>query len=229
MGIVIFSDITTESALRQLKEAGEKYKGLFVDMNNKDERKFAKEQASTINDMLKRLDRKRIDTKKEYSAKVEAEAKHIRERLQEANAPYNDLIEAHKAERKAILDAEKERQAAIDLRKQIESDHEIAIIMNDHWDLEKETRERERAEAQRLHDEEVARQAIENQRLVYKRKAAIAEAERLKRIVDLEHVRSVNREAVESLVSSAGVDEYLAMRIIRSIVNGEIKNVSIEY
>ncbi len=229
MEITLFKSITTESALRQLEESGEKYKGLFVDMNNSIERKFIKEQASLINDMLKRLDRARIDTKKEFNAKVEDEAKHIRERLQEANAPYNDLIEAHKEERKAILDAEKAKQEAIELAKQIESDHEIAMLLNEKWDSDREQRERERAEAQRLHDEQVAREALERKQKEDEAQKQREENERLKRIADSEHVRDVNRRIVSSIMQYSSVDETQAKAIVKAIVYGYVDGLSISY
>ena len=82
MSIVLFNDITTEETLRQLEATGDKYKDLYVDMNEKEQRKYVKDSASVINDMLKKLDRARIDKSKEYKAKVEAEAKSIREQTQ---------------------------------------------------------------------------------------------------------------------------------------------------
>jgi alpha-galactosidase/6-phospho-beta-glucosidase family protein len=130
MSIVLFNDITTEETLRQLEATGDKYKDLYVDMNEKEQRKYVKDSASVINDMLKKLDRARIDKSKEYKAKVEAEAKSIRERLQAANEPFTALIDAYNIERKKILDEKKEREAAVELAKLIESDHEIALILN---------------------------------------------------------------------------------------------------
>ena len=103
MNITIFKDITTEEVLCKLEEEGAKYKGLYVDMNNIDERRFVKKSAETINKLLKVVDRARIDKSRDFKNQVEKEAEAIKYRLEEANKPYTLLIDAHKKERDAIL------------------------------------------------------------------------------------------------------------------------------
>ena len=67
--LVLFSDLTTDEKLAQLEAEGEKYQGLYVDMAKNEERKFVKDQANFVNDLLKKLDRKRIDlSKKAYTS-----------------------------------------------------------------------------------------------------------------------------------------------------------------
>ena len=72
--IVIFTELTTEQKLADIEKQSKQYEGLVVDMNLPAERKKVKESASLINDMLKTLDRARIDKAKDYKSKVEAEA-----------------------------------------------------------------------------------------------------------------------------------------------------------
>jgi len=113
--IVIFKSLTTNEALIEIELQSEKFVGLTVDMDNAKERKKVKESAQLINDILKRVDRARIDYSKEYKSKVEAEAAMIVDRLTVANKPLTSLTDAYTAKRKEILDAEKARQETIDL------------------------------------------------------------------------------------------------------------------
>jgi len=87
MEIAIFNDLTTESFIQELEADGKKYDGLYVDMNDNEARKYVKEQAVKINDLIKKVDRKRIDESKSYKSKVEKEAGSIIGRLKVANEP----------------------------------------------------------------------------------------------------------------------------------------------
>lgn len=114
MKIAIFKDMTTDEKIAEIEEQSKKYQGLIVDMNNDKERKKVKESASLINDILKKLDRSRIDKKKAYADEVEAEAESIRTRLEKANEPLTKLIDAHKEEQRKIRELEKARQEEIE-------------------------------------------------------------------------------------------------------------------
>lgn len=137
MEVIIFKELTTDEYLTQLEEKAKEYEGLYVDMENAKERKFVKDKAHDIQQLLKKIDRKRIDESKEYKAKVEAEAALITERLQTANAPFQFLIDQHKAERAKILAEEKAIRDAEELAIQIQVDHEDAINLNKLYELEK--------------------------------------------------------------------------------------------
>jgi len=123
MEVIIFKELTTDEYLTQLEEKAKEYEGLYVDMENAKERKFVKDKAHDIQQLLKKIDRKRIDESKEYKVKVEAEAALITERLQAANAPFQFLIDQHKAERAKILAEEKAIREAEELAVQIQVDH----------------------------------------------------------------------------------------------------------
>jgi hypothetical protein len=112
--IVIFKELTTEEKLTEIEKQSEKFQGLVVDMNVDSQRKEVKESAKVINGILKKVDRFRIDEKAAYAAKVEAEAAHIKSRLETANAPLTNLIDGYNEERKRILEAEKERAAKVE-------------------------------------------------------------------------------------------------------------------
>ena len=128
--IVIFKEITTNEVLLELEAESKKYEGLHVDMEDREQRKFVKDKASLVSGILKKLDRARIDESKSYKVKVEKEALDIKERLEIINLPFTALIDAHKAERAAILAEEKAIREAKELAIQIEIDHEDAIQYN---------------------------------------------------------------------------------------------------
>jgi glucan-binding YG repeat protein len=228
MDITIFQDITTEDALKQIEDNAPS-EGLYVDMDNKDERKYVKDSAALISGMLKKLDRARIDKAKDYKARVESEAKSIRERLQAANEPFTALIDAHTLKRKQILDAKKAKDAAIELAKQVESDHEIGLLLNDKFDSEAEQREADRIAKQEAHDKEVAAQAIKAEQERQKREAEQREAEEAIRESNIEHKRQVNNQALWDFVSATGMAEDQARAVVSAIVSGAISNVSITY
>lgn len=239
MGIELFTEITTEQYLTELEAESEKYQGLYVDMNNAEERKYVKDKASLVNNLLKRLDRARIDKSKAYKVRIEDEAARIKERLIEVNRPFTLLIDEYKIERQKVLDAEKAKRDAEALKVQIELDHEEAIIYNKAFDIDKAEREAERKryeeqlkkeaaeEATRKAQMEAQRQAeeLERQRL---QKEAAERAEEQRRINDKEHRREINSRAVKDLIST-GMELEEAKGVIAAIAKGLISNVSINY
>ncbi len=152
MSIVLFKEITTEEVLTGLEADGQKYTGLYVDMEDKKQRKYVKDSAALINGLLKKVERARIDKSKEYKANVEAEAKSITARLEEANKPFSLLIDAHNDKRKAEL-AEEKRVAevkeaarlAVIAQDERDEHHEMAILqMAEHFRQLAKTKEQDR-------------------------------------------------------------------------------------
>ena len=111
MSIVLFKSITTEDAIKKLENDSKEYSGLTVDMNNPKERKFVKDSAAVINDILKKVDRARIDIAKDHRDMIEIEAKSIVDRLETANKCFTSLIDAHKEAQKVISDKKKAIEA----------------------------------------------------------------------------------------------------------------------
>lgn len=146
--VVIFTDLTTEDALQSIEAEAKKYDGLYVDMNDKKQRKYVKDSAASINDLLKKIERARIDKSKEYKFQVEAEAKLIKERLEAANSPFSDLIKGYNEERAKILAEEKRiEQEKLDAL-QYGRDYDEAGQLNRLFDLElKESEAKAREEA----------------------------------------------------------------------------------
>lgn len=233
--LVLFSDLTTDEKLAQLEAEGEKYQGLYVDMADKEQRKFVKDQASFVTDLLKKLDRKRIDLSKQYKSQVEAEAKEIKLRLEKANSPFTALIDEWNAERKRILDEEKRAQAEIELQSQIESDHDEAIQLNRLWDLEKVERERQReierhqqVEREKQIAEQAAKQALINAESERQAQLQHEESARLKRESDTEHKRKVNN-SILAVLAENGIGEQDAITVIKLAAKGLLPNTQINY
>lgn len=251
MNITLFKEITTEDALKTLEADGLKYKNLYVDMDNPDERRYVKENAALINGLLKKLDRARIDKTKAYKQSVEAEAADIKARLQEANKPFTLLIDQHTEKRAKILAEKKAREDAKALAIQIESDHEIGLLLNDKHDKDAQEAAEAARIAQEEHDERIAKEAREQaeksaqlqiERAERKAKEAIkreqdrverekaaAKADQERRERDTEHKGSVNREALAALVKHSGITEQQGKDAIAAIITGKIPSVTISY
>lgn len=247
MQITIFKELTTEEHLLELEAIAAKYEGLYVDMENKDERKFVKDKAYDIQQLLKNLDRKRIDESKNYKTKVELEAASIKQRLEDANAPFMILIDEHKAARAKVIAEQKAIDDAKALLIQIEDDHEIALMQNKIFDIDKA----EAAQAQIKRDEALKAEAIkgaelEKLRIIEQAKidqdnAVKAESKRLadieqvkiyeeaKRKSDIEHVTAICSAAKQSLMQYANLTEEQAVSSVKAIRNNLISNVTINF
>lgn len=251
MKIAIFKELTTEDQLCQLEESAAKYDGLYVDMENKEERKFVKDKAYDIQQLLKKVDRKRIDESKNYKLKVEEEASAIKQRLEDANAPFMILINQHKVDRAKILAEEKAIEDAKALKIQIEDDHESAIMQNKVYDMEKN----EAAVNQLIRDEEIRAEAVKQAKIDAERDAAEAEEKRLHdveqarineinrqkqeketaereeaaRKANQEHVTAISSDVKLALMLRAELTEEQAIKTVKAIRAGLIINTTINF
>jgi len=137
MEIAIFKELTTTEHLNQLKKESEKYTGLYVDMEDKKQRKYVKDKAADIKTLIAKIERRRIDTVAEYKIDVEKEAASITEDLVIANLPFTLLIDDYAIARKVILDEEKARKLAIEAAVKFEADHEFALLMDSKIDADR--------------------------------------------------------------------------------------------
>lgn len=228
MDIVIFKDLTTSDHIKELKLEAEKYTGLYVDMNEPEQRKYVKEKADNINQLLKKVDRKRIDAAKEYKILVEKEANSIVEDLKIANLPFTLLIDEYKAERKKILDDEKARKQAIIDAEKLELDHEMALLINKTYEYDKAESERIEKEKLALIKEEAENAAAERQKQINKS----IEQEKINaenaRLTNLDHVREINNGILFVLLKN-GINEKDAKTFIRLAAKNEIPNLKINY
>lgn len=228
MDIVLFTGFTTELELESLEAEAKKYDGLYVDMDEKEQRKYVNDKAKEINDILKELDRSRIDKTAEYRVNIEKEAKAIRVRLENANKPFTLLIDEYKKERAKVLAAEKARLAKIDLLARIEVDHEYGLLMNKNYAAEKAIAdEKERVNAEAL-EKAITERAIEQERINQANiKQAGINAENA-RLANVEHVRTVNRAIYSSFINS-GLDADNAKLATQALIDGKVKNIKINY
>lgn len=228
MEIALFNDVTTEDILQAIEADGKKYEGLYVDMYNAPERKYVKENAAKITDIIKKLDRARIDKSKAYKEQVEKEFADIKERLEIANEPFTLLLDEYKEQRAKELAAKKAIEDARLLKLQIEDDHEMALLINKTYEYDKA----EELKAKQEHEERIAKEAaeraIEQERINQENiKQAEINAENA-RIANFEHVRTVNRSALNDLVE-LGLTESNAMIVVKAIAKKLISNVTINY
>ena len=228
MEIALFNDVTTEDILQAIEADGKKYEGLYVDMYNAPERKYVKENAAKITDIIKKLDRARIDKSKAYKAQVEKEFADIKERLEIANEPFTLLLDEYKEQRAKELAAKKAIEDARLLKLQIEGDHEMALLINKTYEYDKAQELKAKQEHKERIAKEAADRAIEQERINQENiKQAEINAENA-RIANFEHVRTVNRSALNDLVE-LGLTESNAMIVVKAIAKKLISNVTINY
>lgn len=228
MEITLFNDVTTEDILQAIEADGKKYEGLYVDMYNAPERKYVKENAAKITDIIKKLDRARIDKSKAYKAQVEKEFADIKERLEIANEPFTLLLDEYKEQRAKELAAKKAIEDARLLKLQIEDDHEMALLINKTYEYDKAQELKAKQEHEERIAKEAADRAIEQERINQENiKQAEINAENA-RIANVEHVRTVNRSALNDLVE-IGLTESNAMIVVKAIAKKLISNVTINY
>lgn len=214
MKVALLSKITTEEALIALEAEGKKYDGLYVDMDDKKQRKFVKDGAAAIAGLIKKIDRARIDLAKDYRNNIETEAKSITERLETANAPFSSLIDAHNEKRKSILaeekrladEAEEKRLAAI-AQAERDEHHEMAfLMMAEDFRLRAEKAEQDRLD-QIARDEAIALEATQKADREAAEAVRQAVADKQKAIDDakyaLERENQANIDAINARVAEA--------------------------
>ena len=228
MEITIFKELTTNEYLDQLKTESEKYTGLYVDMNNAPERKYVRDKAYDIQQLIKKLDRSRIDKSKAYKLDVEKEATDIKERLENANLPFTLLLDEHKAERAKILADKKANEAAKELVIQKAKDEEEAYLIDKVMTFEVADAKRVKAEYEEQLKNNAAKQAEMDLIRQQASDAENKELQRLGREADKEHVQEVKTGIYFVLVNN-GISENDAKAVIRLATNNELPNLVINY
>ena len=230
MKIEIFKAITTEGVIASIEENSDKYhKGFYADMNDRPQRVLVNASAKDIGDIIKQVERARIDISKANKIAVDKEAVEIIDRLKKANEPFTILIDEYKAERKKVLDAEKAHKAAIELKVKIESDHELALLMNKTFEYD---REQERLEQEKVKEDvriEAERVAEAKLKMIAESKERIRLADENARLADKEHKRKINNEVLKDLINNCTLNEEQAKTVIMMIANNKISNTQINY
>ena len=224
MKIAIFSQTTTEQALKELTAIGASYEGLHVEMDDPEQRKFVKEKAETINGLLKKLDRARINLSKAGKKEIDDEAAQIKEILQKANEPFTLLTNNWSAQRKLILDKEKAVKAQAELEAQIEADHEQALLIDKVEMLEQKDRKAE--EERRVL--EIKEKAVKDEQFRVELEERKKQDEQDARDSDVAHRRAVNRFIISEM-SAIGISEETGEKLITKIAQNKFKHLKINY
>ena len=150
-------------------------------------------------------------------------------RLKKANEPFTVLIDEYKTERKKVLDAEKAHKAAIELKVKIESDHELALLMNKTFEYD---REQEQLEQEKIKEDvriEAERVAEAKLKMITESKERMRLADENARLADKEHKRKINNEVLKDLINNCTFNEEQAKKVIMMIANNKISNTQINY
>lgn len=220
MNIVLFKDLTTEEALVEIEKESAKYEGLYVDMYDKEQRKFVKEKASLIGDLLKKVERARIGKNKEFKTQVELEAKSITDRLQTANVPFTTLIDEHKEARAKVLAMKKAAEEASELVIQIKEDEESAITLDKMRTFEIEDAKRQQIER----DEQIANESRRQAEIEVERAEERAEQAEKQRILSEAQAKRDAEHAEKQAIINAEQYEIEKVQAAEQARQDEIKH-----
>jgi hypothetical protein len=229
MSIVIFEEITTEEVLQALEAEGQNYTGLHVDMTDAPQRKFVKDAAANIKAMLKRLDSQRIIKTRDYRNEVEKEAAAIKQRLEDANAPFTLLIDSYAADCKKIRDDEKAIEDARSLAIEIEDNHEYALLMDAKVMTDKAEAEQAQKERDELIATEAASAAVAREKAAQAHRVATAKHEQELRESDVAHRAKVNNDILNVLLGIEGVSLNIGKAVVIAACKNELPKVTINY
>ena len=223
--ITLFKEITTEEKLQAIEKESEKWDGLYCDLEVAEERKFVKDQAASIKDLLKKVNAARIAKAKDERFKIETEAKIITARLEAANKPFTILLDEYQVKRNKILAAKKAREEAEELALEIERCHGEAQMVSNLMTLEAKNRENEKlleAGKQKEREANIAEQAAENARLAEVQRqedeAKKAEIERRVAESNKELRAKIHKGIKENLMADCNIDEETAIKVVKSLI-----------
>ena len=237
MEITIFKEVTTEGVIASIEENSKKYHdGLYADMNNLPERTMVKKGAAEIGDIIKELKASRIKITKANTAAVNKEHDAIVARLQAANKPFTDLLDAYNIERKKVLDAEKARKQAILDAAQYENDHEMGLLINKTFEYDRQqliAKELDIEKQRAIEREEYAVQQVKiaEQRQVEQQlqDEANKRHEENARLANVEHVKLINNQALEQLAELCCLTQLQAKAVVTAIAQKKVSNITINY
>ena len=228
MNVTLFKDVTTAEYLASLKTNSDQYIGLYVDMYIAEQRKYVKNKAVEIKDIIKAVNAARIKKTKDYKKLVDVEAADIVAALEKANEPFTLLIDDYDAERKVILDAQKASKLAIENAAQKLIDHELALLIDKSYLADKLAAEK----AQSEHDEAIRIDATNRATLAAKNAQEVTDrAIKLdadNRLANKKHVRTINREIYSGFIN-AGLEKDQATKATQALIDSAIQHVIIHY
>lgn len=119
-------------------------------------------QVARTKTYLDSLGKDLVDDLKEVPKKIDASRKKTRDYLDALAAEVRKPLDEWEAEQERIASEKKAIEAAEALAKQIETDHEIGLLLNREFDRQRNERIAAEAEAKRQHEERIAREAKES-------------------------------------------------------------------
>ncbi|MFP2377791.1 cell envelope biogenesis protein TolA [Enterobacter ludwigii] len=109
---------------------------------------------------------------KEIPKLIDANRKTVRDRLDELKEKARQPLTDYEFEQERLKQEEEAKRAAEEQAKKIESDHEMALLMNDAFDRELAEKKAEQERQRIAHEEEIKRQAEERAKSEAEEKAA---------------------------------------------------------
>jgi len=225
--ITLFKEITTEEALQEIEKESEKWADLYCDLEVAEERKFVKEQASSIKGLLKKVNTARIAKTKDYRFNVEQEAKLITARLEAANKPFTDLLDAYQIKRNKELAAKKASEEAEELRVEIVRCHDEAFNIDKLMMFEQKQRADELEAKYKANWEEAGERARLKEVKRQEDEARFNEKKRVSAESDKKLRAKIHKEIKERLMKDCGIDEETAVKVVKSMI--KIERVTIHY
>lgn len=179
----------SESLDPLLAQITEKAKSLVPDTSTAKGRKEIASiayQVARTKTYLDSLGKELVDDLKEIPKKIDASRKKTRDYLDALASEVRKPLDDWEADQERIAAEKKAADEAAALAKQIESDHEIGILLNNEFDRQLAERIAKEAEAKRMHEERIAKEAKE-----------AAEAKAAKDIADALQREKEAKEAAE--------------------------------
>lgn len=121
---------------------------------------------------------------KEIPKLIDANRKTVRDRLDELKEKARQPLTDYEAEQERIKQEEEAKRAEEELARKIETDHEMALLMDDAFDRELAEKKAEQERQRIAHEEEIKRQAEERAKREAEEKAAAEIAAAKKREED---------------------------------------------
>jgi len=228
MNVTIFKELTTTEHLDRLEIESEQYIGLYVDMEDAEQRKYVKDKAYDIKQMNKAIIAGAITKIKQARSLIKKEELYILNRTAKINEPFTLLIDGYDAERKVILDAQKASKLAIENAAQKLIDHEFALLIDKSYLADKLSAEKAQAE----HDEAIRIDATNRATLAAKNAQEVTDRtiklDADNRLANKKHVRTINREIYSGFIN-AGLEKDQATKATQALIDGAIQHIIIHY
>lgn len=135
--VALFKGTITSEVLATYAEKAAGLSGLYMDLEDPEQRKHVKEKAKEIKEIIDTLDKERKLKKANFNTALQKEFDAIVGSLAKSNSAYTLLLDEYNAKRKAQLAEEKRLLKEEQDAQQKLLDHEQAINDNEFFDLKK--------------------------------------------------------------------------------------------